>query len=228
MRYRRDLAPGDDLPAGLDGPVGWSAVSLTHESPVETRRRLEALDDASLLERCRESDARAWSVLVQRYRRLVYAIPVRAGLDPESCEEVFHATFRRLAQRIDTVREAGRVRAWIVTTARRLVVDEIRRRQTSRARMASEEALENRPDETPLPVETLESLETRHLVHQALERLGDRCRRLLQRLFFGPEDGAPAYEDIARELEMPIGSIGPTRARCLGKLREIYEGLESE
>ena len=198
------------------------------ESAAGMRRHLEALDDAALFERCRESDSVAWSVLVKRYRRLVFAIPLRAGLDPEGCEEIFHSTFRRLAHRVDTVREAGRVRAWIVTTARRLVIDEIRRRQVSRARTASERTLENRPDADPLSVEILERLQTRHLVHRSLDRLGERCRRLLQRLFFGPEEGSPAYEDIARDLDMPIGSIGPTRARCLGKLREIYERLDSE
>jgi len=76
--------------------------------------------------------------------------------------------------------------------------------------------------DTSQPSEPLEALEQRGAVHRALERLGDRCRQLLKVLYF--ENTTPAYAQIAERLQMRIGSIGPTRARCLQRLRDLLEG----
>ena len=105
---------------------------LRDSQPLDARRReLELLDDAGLVRLCVDREELAWAVLVQRFRRLVYAIPVRAGLRDDQAEHVFHETFARLAERIGKLKEPHRVRAWIVTTARRLMIDIIRARASS-------------------------------------------------------------------------------------------------
>ncbi|MEZ5064351.1 MAG: sigma-70 family RNA polymerase sigma factor [bacterium] len=194
-------------------------------SPGDRRRQLEALEDAELVHLCAQRDELAWATLVARFRRLVYAIPVRASLGEDETEHVFHETFAKLAERIGQLKEPHRVRAWLVTTARRLTIDIIRSR-TSKPRVAdSETVLENLEDPKTLAPDDLARLETRHLVRQALMRLGDRCRRLLTVLFYDDSDPPRSYESIAKELDMPVGSLGPTRARCLVKLAAELEDL---
>ena len=182
--------------------------------------RFADLDDATLAGRCRRGDAHAWEAIVLRYRRLVYAIPTRCGLAPEEADEVFQCTFARLVERLATIRDPGLIRAWLVTTAKRLSLDSIRRR---RAVEMSEEILGNMPDSAPLPGEELARIEDQHLVRQAFERLPERCRALLGLLYYAADE--PSYEAIGKQLGMPLGSIGPTRARCLEKLVKLYEEL---
>ena len=78
-------------------------------------------------------------------------------------------------------------------------------------------------DDAPLAEAALSDLQQLHLLRGGLERLDARCRDLLQ-LLFSDEDERLAYDEVARRLAMPVGSIGPTRTRCLGKLRRLVEG----
>jgi RNA polymerase sigma factor (sigma-70 family) len=197
--------------------------------PIDARRRhLEQLEDGDLVQLCVENDEMAWATLVQRFRRLVYAIPVRAGLRDDQTEQVFHETFAKLAERIGSLREPHRVRAWIVTTARRLVIDVMRSRASNPTLADSEAALTAVEDPASLAPDEITRLETRHLVRQAMLRLGDRCRRLLTVLFYDDSDPPRSYESVARELGMPVGSLGPTRARCLAKLATELEDLRTD
>lgn len=202
---------------------------LQDSRSIDTRRReIEQLDDAELVRLCAEREEVAWAVMVQRFRRLVYAIPLRAGLRDDQTEHVFHETFAKLAERIDSLREPHRVRAWIVTTARRLTIDVMRARASGPVFTDSEVALAQTEDPAELAPDEITRLETRHLVRQALLRLGDRCRRLLTVLFYDDSDPPRSYESMARELGMPVGSLGPTRARCLAKLATELEDFHRE
>jgi RNA polymerase sigma factor (sigma-70 family) len=192
------------------------------------REQLEKLPDAELAGLCVAGDERAWEVLVRRYRRLVYAVPNRAGLREDQVEDVFHQTFAKLAERIGSIRDLERIRAWIVTTARRLTIDCIRARQASRIVDMEDEAMQQLPDDVDDAPEALVKLEKQHMIRQAMLRVGERCRRLLSALFYDAGDEPPSYEGISEELGMPIGSIGPTRARCLKKLREEFTRIEGE
>lgn len=198
-------------------------------STVKLRReQLEKLPDAEIAALCRGGDERAWDVLVRRYRRLVYSVPNRAGLREDQVEDVFHQTFAKLAERIGSIRDLDRVRSWMVTTARRLTIDCIRARQASREVVMEEDALQRVPDPADDAPEALEKLEKQHMIRQAMARVGERCRRLLSALFYDTGDEPPSYEGISGDLGMPIGSIGPTRARCLKKLREEFTRIEGE
>lgn len=179
--------------------------------------------DAELVARCRAGDARAWEIIVLRYRRLVYAIPMRSGLAPEEADDVFQNTFARLVERLSTIRDPSRLRPWLVTTARRLSLDTATRR---RAVPESDEVLGAIPDPDPLPAEELARLEEQHLVRRAFEGLPGRCRELLHLLYYAAEE--PSYIAIGKRLGLPMGSIGPTRARCLEKLLHLYRGLTTE
>lgn len=179
--------------------------------------RVSELADEELVRLCAGGDGRAWEAIVRRYRRLIYAIPTRMGLEPEESDEVFQNTFVRLVERLETIRDPSLLRAWLVTTARRLSLDSVRRRV---ALEDSDEVLRNLSDKTALPEEELSRLEDQHLVRRAFERLPERCQNLLGLLYYTADP--PSYEAIGQRLRMPVGSIGPTRARCLQRLLRIY------
>ncbi len=186
-------------------------------------------DDATLVARCREGDPRAWEALVRRYQRLVYAVVTRAGLDQHQAADVFQTVFTRLIEHLPALRDASRLQAWVVTTARREVLLLWRRGKRSESLEARSGADEEGDgpawdiaDEGPLPDESLAHLQQLDALRRALERLDARCRELLT-LCFRDDDERLPYDEIARRVGIPVGSIGPTRQRCLGKLRRLTE-----
>ena len=187
--------------------------------------KLAKLTDAEIVARCARRDEAAWWVLVSRYRRLVYTIPYRMGFDPADSDEVFQITWGRLAQRIGTLREPARVRAWLVTTARRVALDVAGRRRDSAPEMPAELT-----DPADLPSDEIERLQEQQFVRIALARLGRRCRDLLSLLYYPDERSgeAASYEAVAQRMGIPQGSVGPTRMRCLKKLLVEYRKLSKE
>jgi RNA polymerase sigma factor (sigma-70 family) len=186
---------------------------------------MEPSDEALVLA-CRRGDASAWEALVWRYQRLVYAIPRRAGLDQEQSADVCQRTFAVLVEKIDQLEQPARIGAWLATVAKRETWRISRREQTagttqylSPEGQLAEEALAD----ALLPEEELVRLEEQHTVRLALAQLEERCRRLLTLLFYRSD--APPYAEVAAALGVSAGHIGPTRARCLQKLRHILDAV---
>jgi RNA polymerase sigma factor (sigma-70 family) len=178
--------------------------------------------DSILIAACRRGDADAWEALVMRYQRLIYSIPSRAGLDEQDAAEVFQAVFARLYDHLHKLEQPDRVQAWLVTTARRETW-RVSRQRAATVRMlgTDDEEVQELPADLPLPHEALQRLEDQHLVRLALEQLDAKCRRLLTLLYFG--ETPLSYEAAAAAIGAPVGSIGPTRGRCLQKLRGLLE-----
>lgn len=188
-------------------------------------------DDLSLVRRCLEGEQAAWRALVRRYQRLVHAVARRAGLDDASVADVFQAVFERLHQHLPRLRQPERLQAWVVTTAKRESLALLRRsrRELSLESLhgpADGEGEEgpawDPPADDPLPEALLSDLQQLHRLRLALDRLETRCRTLLQ-MVFEYEDAQMPYAEIAQRLGVPVGSLGPTRARCLQKLRRLCE-----
>lgn len=182
-------------------------------------------DDAALVARCLGGDGAAWGVLVQRYQRLVYAIVRRVGLDEHGAADVFQTVFARLIQHLPRLAEPNRLQAWIVTTAKReaLLQRRLGQRNLSmtRADDSDDDASEwDVADESPIAEEALSDLQQLNFLRLAFERLDERCRSLLL-LLFRDEDEKLSYEEVARRQGTKVGSIGPTRSRCLDKLRTL-------
>lgn len=184
-----------------------------------------AQSDEQLLAGCRRGDEGAWEALVRRYQRLIYAIPRRAGLDEDAASEVFQEVFAALLESVEAIEQPSRLQAWLVTTAKRKTWRVVGRSKSSRPFASGEEEGEGEmydiADEALLPDEALVQLEEQHLVRAALDELEDRCRGLLQMLFYRSEP--PPYSEIAAALGTSEGSIGPTRARCLKKLLDVLK-----
>jgi len=185
-------------------------------------------DDAALVDRCRRGDATAWAALVRRYQRLVYAVVLRAGFDEHGAADVFQIVFQRLLAHLPGLQQPDRLQAWIVTTAKREALRERERRarhvSMTRDEDDEREGLEDTlADDAPLAEEALSDLQQLDRLRAGLDRLDARCRDLLVLVFRDDDDHIP-YDEVGRRLGMPPGSIGPTRARCLDKLRRLFVG----
>ncbi len=182
-------------------------------------------EDVDLIARCRARDGAAWTALVQRYQKVVYGVALRAGLDADEAADVFQTVFLRLYQHLNGITEPARLRSWIIVTAQREAW--LRRRRLERQAARGGDVLEDKADgDTQFmpfadgPEVSVAHWEQVAQVTQAFELLNERCQQLLRALFVDEVNG---YGEVAERLNMPIGSIGPTRARCLARLREMVE-----
>lgn len=198
--------------------------------PAEQERGL-LNTDAALVDACRRNEPGAWARLVKRFERLIFTVPRRAGLSQDEAADVFQNVFMRLHEHIGSLQQTDRLQAWLVTTARRETLRHLEQRRRFPGQMPALDAGEDADayaldqalvDPDPLPEEVLDELQQRHRARLALESLGEPCAGLLKLLYM-TEEPVP-YADISVRLGMPVGSIGPTRARCLGKLRERLGG----
>lgn len=174
---------------------------------------LAELGDGALVAQCRAGDEQAWSELVRRFSRYVYAIAIQGyRLRPDDAEEVFQEVFARAYEHLDRLRDDEAIRPWIAQLTRRLAID--------RLRAASREDLRGDELEPPGVDETLERLDEALAVQDAVAMLPDHCREVLDRFFACDE----SYETIGSALGIPPGTIASRISRCLAKLREWFEG----
>lgn len=176
--------------------------------------------DLELVSACRSGDPLAWEKLIRRYQRLIYAIPLRAGLNEDEAADIFQDVFATLFQKLNDIEEPERIHAWLVTTARRKTLRVMSKAQAlapshSIADLSADDAATIQ-DAAPLPDEQLLMLEEQQRIRTAVSSLDERCRKLLEMLFY--RQNPSSYAEIAATLGIPEGSIGPTRARCLEKL----------
>lgn len=170
--------------------------------------------DRGLLAACRRGETSAWAAVVDRYERLVFSIPLRYGLSREDAADVTQSTFTALMQGLDGLRDQDRLAAWLATVARRQTW-----RLLDRSRREFVVVLEGDGQQEVDPIEGWERAEW---LYRGLETLDAPCRELLTALYLDPAQ--PSYAEAAARLHRPVGSIGPTRARCLSRLREVLDG----
>jgi RNA polymerase sigma factor (sigma-70 family) len=185
---------------------------------------LEPDEDARLVGRCLEGDAHAWAILVSRHERLVFAIGRSYRLSDPDLGDVFQEVFAALVRGLPRLRDARSLVRWLSSTTERIArATALRRRREQAMGLADPEALESLPADQPAVEAELEILEEQAMVRLALSALPEGCRRLLTALYY--EDPTPDYSSLSRRLGVPIGSLGPTRARCIERLRRILAGL---
>jgi RNA polymerase sigma factor (sigma-70 family) len=176
---------------------------------------LTELDDNALLARCRAGDESAWRALVERYAALILSVPRRHGLKAAPSEDVFADVCLALVRALPSIRDPQALPQWLIRSAARAT--------WSVSRKLKQPVPDSAPALTgPAPPDRLVSdLEEEQRVREALRRASPRCRRLLELLYFRAP--TPTYDEIAREMGMPRGSLGPTRRRCLDRLRRRLE-----
>jgi RNA polymerase sigma factor (sigma-70 family) len=185
-----------------------------------TRAGAERRDAASvtrLVSAAANGDHRAWDALVDEFGGLVWAVARAHRLSDSDAADVAGATWLALVENLGRLREADRVGAWLATTARRECLRVLRNAQ--RQLPTGDDFAERPADVTDIGADLLAE-ERDAALWRAFARLPERDQALLRLLVADPQ---PSYEEISAALRMPIGSIGPTRARSLERLRRELE-----
>lgn len=176
---------------------------------------MSEVSDRDLLARCRSGDEEAWRLLVERYAPLILSIPRRYGLRAAQADDVFADVCLALVRALPNLRDPAALPQWLIRTTSRATWEAARK-----ARVRPPDDLPPLTGAAP-PEELMSRLEEEQLVRDALSALPDRCRKLLTLLYFRAP--TPSYDEVAKEMGMPRGSLGPTRSRCLERLRRQLE-----
>jgi RNA polymerase sigma factor (sigma-70 family) len=176
---------------------------------------MEPEELSSLVAAAAGGQDRAWERLVEHFSGLIWSIAGSYGLGSADVADVVQVTWLRLVEHLGRLRDPSRVGAWLVTTARRECLGLLR--AGSREQVADDDATFERNGSSRSPESRVLEGERARLVWRSFRQLGTRCQELLRALLFAYP--ALSYEQVAEVLGMPIGSIGPTRARCLDQLR---------
>jgi RNA polymerase sigma factor (sigma-70 family) len=175
--------------------------------------------DGVLLQRARDGEQQAWNDLVERYTPLLWSSARAYRLPTADAADAVQTTWLRLLEHLHRIQDPARLAAWLVTTLRRECLGLLRRAQREQPHPLDLAADLTDPAD---PIDTnLIRAERDAALWTAFNQLPDRCRCLLRVLLTGT---SPArYEATAALLDIPIGSIGPTRMRCLNNLRRLLE-----
>jgi RNA polymerase sigma factor (sigma-70 family) len=201
--------------ARLGNGHGGAAPRLTPEGTSERD------GDNRLLQRCRAGDDAAWTELVGRYERLVYSIAMREGLSPEDAHDTAQLVFEALVKTLGSVQSADSLGAWLAAVTRRQAW-RIRDRSARERPALLDAAGQAEPATGTHGADPIAEIDRAVTLYRGLQELGEPCRSLLLSLYFDPAE--PSYHEVALRLGRPTGSIGPTRARCLDRLREVLGG----
>lgn len=175
--------------------------------------------DSELIAGCRAGDGAGWKAVVARFGNLVYSVCRSTGLSEADASDITQQTFCILHDSLDRLHTDTRLGPWLATVARRHSW-RVRARQKREAVEAPDE-LAQRFEASSKEVGESAAWEQLEWLHHGLSLIDERCRELLTELYLRPEPAT--YEAVAQRLDIAVGSIGPTRARCLEKLRQLLE-----
>ena len=178
----------------------------------------ERVSDRDLIRGCREGRVGAWRRLLEKYERLVYSVPRKYGLSTDDAADITQLTFTIFVQSMDRLPEDSKLGGWLTTVARRHTWRLLERNR--RQGIGNHAVLDE--NTTGGDTETLDNWELGEWLYQGLSMIGRSCRDLLYALYLDPKQ--PSYAEVAARLGMAIGSVGPTRIRCLEQLkRALHE-----
>jgi RNA polymerase sigma factor (sigma-70 family) len=179
------------------------------------RKPLETWDDARLVKECLTGNEEAWSALIEKYKALIYSIPVKYGLPREDASDVFQATCLELLVRLPDLRKPRALAKWLMQVAHH----ECYRCKRLQRRTISRDAEPGLPEpQIPAIAESLiQQTNEEQILREAIRQLTPQCRHLVKLLFF--ETPPRPYAEVARELGLARGSIGFTREKCIDRLR---------
>lgn len=222
---RYALAHWSPDPAGCrvrhpQGGREMSASDLQRDTGLESRERALTVDRGpsltQLVAGARSGDQDAWDQIVARFTGLLWSVARAYRLEPNAAADAVQATWLKLVESIDDLHEPEALPGWLLTTARRQtgLVARARGRDVLSDDL---EGVDPRGRRTTVSLDTaLLTDERDDALWSSFTRLSERCQRLL-RVLMAPE--CPSYSKVATQLGMPVGSIGPTRGRCLAQLR---------
>ncbi len=177
-------------------------------------------NNTRLVAQCLAGDDRAWNALLDRYKNLIYAIPLRYGAPQQDAADIFQAVCLDLFNELPRLRDAEALQAWLIrVTAHKCY--HWKQRAAAQNGHLTEKWLENVTAMDPIAADVIAEIEREQMVRESIAGLPERCRKMIELLFF--ESPPVPYEDLARRLNLAKGSIGFIRGRCLKRLKGILE-----
>jgi RNA polymerase sigma factor (sigma-70 family) len=180
-----------------------------------------AAEDERLVQECLNGDERAWNRLIEKYKRLIYSVPVKYRMSPDDASDVFQNVCVDLFTNLSKLRKVESLRSWLITVATHKCFH-FKRQQ--RGQDVELDAMEQEMAEEIAPApEVMQEIQEEQAVRDALVKLSPRCAQLVQLLFF--EQPPVPYNEVAQKLGLATGSIGFIRGRCLNRLQKILAEL---
>ena len=192
-----------------DEPAGWSITLSRVDRPGE-----QVPSDDRLVQLCMDGSEEAWSALVDKYRNLIFSVPVRKGFSQEDCGEIFQQVCLILVKELPRLRDVQCLVSWLV---------QVTSHECSRYFRKQHLSSQSTPENGPATADTSDSLvmdcEREQVLREAILSTGERCRQLIDMLFFTTP--AIRYNEVANRLRIAKGSVGFIRFRCLERLRRV-------
>jgi RNA polymerase sigma factor (sigma-70 family) len=185
------------------------------------KRVAPAWNDTRLVKECLLGNEEAWSLLIDKYKALIYSIPVKYGLPSQEAADVFQATCAELLARLSQLREPRALPKWLMQVAHHECYRWKRQQQRFVSRDAEPDLPE--PETSPIAESVIQQTQEEQMLREAMNALSPQCRKLVELLFF--EMPSRPYADVAKELGLAVGSIGFTRQKCMDRLRRQLDAL---
>jgi RNA polymerase sigma factor (sigma-70 family) len=179
-------------------------------------------DDHALVDACLRGSEAAWVALIDKYARMILAVPLRFRFSMPEAEDIFQAVCVDLIEQLASVREPAALRGWLVRVATHKCLHA--RRRLGREELTDPSTLgAHTAGQAPSPERVLADVEQQQLVRDAMAQLSERCRRLLHLLF--ASDERRSYDEVAREFGVARNSVSFLRSRCLHRLHRTMLAL---
>lgn len=185
-----------------------------------SRRQPESWSDERLVEECLRGNEEAWSALIDRYKNLVYSVPIRYGFTREDAGEIFQQVCLGLLTDLHQLRDAKSLASWLITSTSRACFQWVRRERRYHP-IDEQKGAEQAAVASQMPDALLREVEQEQILREAIQSMPERCRKLIQILFF--ETPPLSYDEAAQRLSLARGSIGFIRMRCLRRLRKSLQ-----
>jgi RNA polymerase sigma factor (sigma-70 family) len=193
-----------------------NAKTISLQTPKET-----SAEDEQLVQACLNGDEKAWNRLIDKYKRLIYSVPVKYGLSPDDASDIFQNVCVDLFTNLSKLRKIESIRSWLITVATHKCFHyKKHQRQDVELDAMEQEVAE---EIAPAAPQVLQEVEEEQAVRDAIQRLSPRCAELVKMLFF--EQPPLPYTEVAQKLGLATGSIGFIRGRCLNRLQKILGEL---
>lgn len=179
-----------------------------------------AAEDEKLVHECLAGDERAWNTLIDKYKRLIYSVPVKYGFSPDDAGDIFQNVCIDLFTNLSKLRKIESLRSWLITVATHKCFHWKKHQKQDVELDAMEQEV---AEEIAAAPQVLQEVQEEQAVRDAIERLTPRCAQLVKLLFY--EQPPVPYNEIAQKLGLATGSIGFIRGRCLNRLQKILAEL---
>jgi len=183
--------------------------------------RETAAEDERLVQECLAGDERAWNMLIDKYKRLIYSVPVKYGFSPDDAGDIFQNVCIDLFTNLSKLRKIESLRSWLITVATHKCFHWKKQQKNDVELDAMEQEMAE--ELAAAPVVVMQEVQEEQAVRDAIDRLTPRCAELVKLLFY--EQPPVPYTEVAQKLGLATGSIGFIRGRCLTRLQKILGEL---